>query len=104
MPIRNREVVSGRLPRALYRRTPLLILDEPTSQMDARGEHAIFVEIKRIAAERMTIVVTHQLENTRLADRILVMDKGRVIEHGRYEDLVNSGGLFAELVALAQDR
>ncbi|MFI2205652.1 ATP-binding cassette domain-containing protein [Streptomyces sp. NPDC020192] len=51
--------------RALYRRTPLLILDEPTSQMDARGEHAIFLEIKRIAAGRMTIVVTHQLENVR---------------------------------------
>ncbi|GGX00982.1 ATP-binding cassette domain-containing protein [Streptomyces lomondensis] len=90
--------------RALYRRTPLLILDEPTSQMDARGEHAIFLEIKRIAAERMTIVVTHQLENTRLADRILVMDEGRVIEQGRYEDLVAAGGLFAELVALAKDR
>ncbi|GHE49199.1 hypothetical protein GCM10017771_70530 [Streptomyces capitiformicae] len=90
--------------RALYRQTPLLILDEPTSQMDARGEHAIFLEIKRIAAERMTIVVTHQLENTRLADRILVMDKGRVIEQGRYKDLVNAGRLFAELVALAKDR
>lgn len=72
--------------------------------MDARGEHAIFLEIKRIAAERMTIVVTHQLENTRLADRILVMDKGRVIEQGRYDELLDGGGLFAELVALAQDR
>ncbi|MER7895507.1 ATP-binding cassette domain-containing protein [Streptomyces sp. NPDC096046] len=90
--------------RALYRRTPLLILDEPTSQMDARGEHAIFLEIKRIAAERVTIVVTHQLENTRLADRVLVMDKGRVVEQGTYEDLVHAGGLFAELVALAKDR
>ena len=90
--------------RALYRRTPLLILDEPTSQMDARGEHALFLEIKRIAAGRMTIVVTHQLENTRLADRVLVMDKGRVIEHGAYDDLVSGGGLFAELVALAKDR
>ncbi|MFD7994214.1 ABC transporter ATP-binding protein [Streptomyces mexicanus] len=90
--------------RALYRRTPLLILDEPTSQMDPRGEHQIFLEIKRIAAERMTIVVTHQLENTRLADRIVVMQHGRIIEQGRYDDLVNAGGLFAELVALAQDR
>ncbi|MFD3514892.1 ABC transporter ATP-binding protein [Streptomyces sp. NPDC058657] len=90
--------------RALYRRTPLLILDEPTSQMDPRGEHAIFMEIKRIAAERMTIVVTHQLQNTRLADRILVMDKGRVIEHGTYEDLAHAGGLFADLVALTKDR
>ncbi|MGW7751491.1 ATP-binding cassette domain-containing protein [Streptomyces violaceusniger] len=90
--------------RALYRRTPLLILDEPTSQMDPRGEHQIFLEIKRIAAERMTIVVTHQLENTRLADRILVMREGRVIEQGGYEELAGAGGLFAELVALAKDR
>ncbi|MFF5369932.1 ATP-binding cassette domain-containing protein [Streptomyces sp. NPDC013187] len=90
--------------RALYRRTPLLILDEPTSQMDARGEHAIFLEIKRIAAERMTIVVTHQLANTRLADRVLVMDQGRVVEQGTYDELVHAGGLFAELVALAEDR
>ncbi|MEV3932639.1 ABC transporter ATP-binding protein [Streptomyces sp. NPDC049944] len=90
--------------RALYRRTPLLILDEPTSQMDPRGEHQIFLEIKRIAAERMTIVVTHQLENTRLADRIVVLREGRVVEHGTYEELAHAGGLFAELVALAKDR
>lgn len=90
--------------RALYRRTPLLILDEPTSQMDPRGEHRIFLEIKRIAAQCITIVVTHQLENTRLADRIVVLRSGRVVEQGRYDDLVHAGGLFAELVALAKDR
>ncbi|MFJ4124306.1 ABC transporter ATP-binding protein [[Kitasatospora] papulosa] len=90
--------------RALYRRTPLLILDEPTSQMDPRGEHRIFLEVRRIAAERMTVVVTHQLENTRLADRIVVMRAGRVVEQGTYEELAHAGGLFAELVALAQDR
>ncbi|MFI9808559.1 ABC transporter ATP-binding protein [Streptomyces sp. NPDC052301] len=90
--------------RALYRRTPLLILDEPTSQMDPRGEHRIFLEIKRLAARRTTIVVTHQLENTRLADRIIVMRGGRIVEQGSYDDLVHAGGLFAELVALAKDR
>ncbi|MGW7522423.1 ATP-binding cassette domain-containing protein [Streptomyces sp. NPDC054783] len=90
--------------RALYRRTPLLILDEPTSQMDPRGEHQIFLEIKRIAARRITIVVTHQLENTRLADRIVVLQNGRVVEQGSYDDLVHADGLFAELVALAKDR
>ncbi|MGW2340391.1 ATP-binding cassette domain-containing protein [Streptomyces sp. NPDC001661] len=90
--------------RALYRRTPLIVLDEPTSHMDARGEHAIFTEIKRLAAERMTIVVTHQLANTKLADRVLVMDEGRVVEHGTYDELVAANGRFAELVALAKDR
>lgn len=72
--------------------------------MDARGEHQIFLEIKRLAADCMTIVVTHQLENTRLADRIIVMEHGRVTEDGTYDDLIHAGGLFAELVALAQDR
>ncbi|OSZ60921.1 ABC transporter [Streptomyces pharetrae CZA14] len=90
--------------RALYRRTPLLILDEPTSQMDPRGEHRIFLEIKRVAARRMTVVVTHQLENTRLADRIVVLREGRVVEEGTYDDLLHADGLFAELVALAKDR
>lgn len=90
--------------RAIYRRPEVLILDEPTSQMDARGEHQIFEKIKRSACDRITIVVTHQLENTRLADRIIVMDQGRVIDQGTYEELANAGGLFAELVALSQDR
>ena len=59
-----------------------MILDEPTAQMYARGEHAMFTRIRRLAPHHMTIVVTHQLENTRLADHILVMDKGRVVEEG----------------------
>lgn len=90
--------------RALYRRPPLLILDEPTSQMDPRGEHGIFERIKAIAADRITIVVTHRLENTKVADRIVVMEQGRIIEQGRYEDLVHAGGTFAELLKLSQDR
>ncbi|MFF2025583.1 ATP-binding cassette domain-containing protein [Streptomyces sp. NPDC058171] len=90
--------------RALYRRPALLILDEPTSQMDARGEHQIFEEIKKIAADRITLVVTHQLENTRVADRIVVMRDGRIVQEGGYEELRASDGLFAELLALSKDR
>ncbi|MFI1935750.1 ATP-binding cassette domain-containing protein [Streptomyces purpureus] len=90
--------------RALYRRPSLLILDEPTSQMDPRGEHQIFEEIKAISGDRITIVITHRLENTRIADHIVVMDHGRITEQGRYDDLVHAGGTFAELLRLSQDR
>ncbi|GHD98477.1 hypothetical protein GCM10010339_05810 [Streptomyces alanosinicus] len=90
--------------RAIYRRPELLILDEPTSQMDARGEHQIFEKIRSGASDRITIVVTHQLENTKIADRILVMEHGRITEQGRYDELAHSGGLFADLLALAKDR
>lgn len=90
--------------RALYRQPELLILDEPTSQMDPRGEHQIFEQIKAIAADRITIVVTHRLENTRIADHIIVMEHGRITEQGRYDDLAHGGGAFAELLQLSQDR
>ncbi|OEJ23516.1 ABC transporter [Streptomyces agglomeratus] len=90
--------------RALYRRPPLLILDEPTSQMDPRGEHQIFEEIKAISGDRITIVVTHRLENTKVADHIVVMEQGRITEQGCYDALVHAGGIFAELLELSQDR
>ncbi|WP_435228356.1 ATP-binding cassette domain-containing protein [Streptomyces sp. Tue6028] len=90
--------------RALYRRPSLLILDEPTSQMDPRGEHGIFGKIKAIAADRITIVVTHRLENTRIADHIVVMEQGRLTEQGTYDDLVHAGGTFADLLRLSRER
>ncbi|MFE0674878.1 ATP-binding cassette domain-containing protein [Streptomyces sp. NPDC058867] len=90
--------------RALYRKPELLILDEPTSQMDPRGEHGVFEQIKAIAADRITIVVTHRLENTKIADHIIVLEHGRITEQGAYDDLVHAGGTFAELLSLSQDR
>ncbi|MFF3501190.1 ATP-binding cassette domain-containing protein [Streptomyces sp. NPDC003247] len=90
--------------RALYRRPPLLILDEPTSQMDPRGEHAIFERIKAISADRITIVVTHRLENTKIADHIVVMERGRITEQGNYDDLIHAAGTFADLLRLSQER
>ncbi|KOV61523.1 ABC transporter [Streptomyces sp. MMG1121] len=91
--------------RAMYREPAVLVLDEPTSEMDARGEHAIFRELRAMAPGRITIVVTHRLDNVRMADRVVVLDRGRIREQGRYEDLIaTKGSLLGELHALAQDR
>ncbi|NEB01884.1 ABC transporter ATP-binding protein [Streptomyces sp. SID13726] len=90
--------------RGLHRLPELLIMDEPTSQVDPEGEHRAFETLKAMAADRITIVVTHRLENTRIADEIVVMEEGRITEHGTYEDLAAGGGTFARLLALSQDR
>ncbi|MGV9273652.1 ATP-binding cassette domain-containing protein [Streptomyces griseosporeus] len=90
--------------RGLYRTPDLLIMDEPTSQVDPQGEHRIFETLKAIAADRITIVVTHRLENTRIADHIIVMEEGRITEQGRYDDLAHANGTFERLLALSQDR
>lgn len=89
----------------MYREPAVLVLDEPTSEMDARGEHTIFRELRETARDRITIVVTHRLDNVRMADRVIVLDQGRIREEGRFEDLVaTEGSLLGELHALSQDR
>ncbi|WUP40133.1 ABC transporter ATP-binding protein/permease [Streptomyces sp. NBC_00259] len=91
--------------RAMYRRPAVLVLDEPTSEMDARGEHQIFRELHTMAPDRITVVVTHRLDNVRMADRVIVLDQGRIREEGTFDSLVQTeGSLLAELYALAQDR
>lgn len=91
--------------RAMYREPAVLVLDEPTSEMDARGEHQIFRELRAMASDRITVVVTHRLDNVRMADRVIVLDQGTVREQGTFDELVaTEGSLLGELYALAQDR
>ncbi|WP_406396077.1 ABC transporter ATP-binding protein [Streptomyces sp. NBC_00887] len=91
--------------RAMYRAPAVLVLDEPTSEMDARGEHLIFRKLREMAPDRITVVVTHRLDNVRMADRIIVLDHGRIREEGTFDALVTTeGSLLGELYALSQDR
>ena len=92
--------------RGLYRDAPVVIADEPTAALDARAEHAVFETLRGLAEAsdttpgRITILVTHRFANVRTADQILVLDHGKLVEHGRHAELIARGGLYAELFGL----
>ncbi|MCQ4213392.1 ABC transporter ATP-binding protein [Streptomyces longispororuber] len=90
--------------RAFYRDAAMLMLDEPTSAMDARAEHKVISRFKQLAAGKTAIFVTHNLENARIADHIVVLNDGRVTEEGTWGELMDLGGHLAELYKLSQDR
>ena len=85
------------IARALLRDAPVLLLDEATSALDAKSEALVADALTRLRAGRTTLVIAHRLSTVREADKIIVMDKGRVVEQGRHEDLVTQDGLYAQL-------
>lgn len=83
--------------RALLKNAPILILDEPTSSLDAISEEIVFSALRRLRAGRTTIVIAHRLSTVRDADRILVLDGGRIAAQGRHEELMRSSRLYARM-------
>ncbi|WP_189935248.1 ABC transporter ATP-binding protein [Streptomyces sulfonofaciens] len=92
------------LTRAFYRPAGLLVLDEPTAALDPLGEHRIFAGLRELAATRAVVLITHRLTNVAVADRILVLDKGRVVQQGTFPELVAEDGLFRDLWAYQHTR
>jgi ATP-binding cassette subfamily B protein len=88
------------LARAYMREAQVLILDEPTAALDARAEYEVFVRFAELTKGRMAVLISHRFSTVRMADRILVLKGGELVDDGTHEELVARGGLYAELFSL----
>jgi ATP-binding cassette subfamily B protein len=88
------------LARAFFREAPFVILDEPTAALDPRAEHDLFERIRALLAGRTVLLISHRFSSVRHADRIYVLDGGRVTETGTHDELIARQGLYAELFRL----
>jgi len=85
------------LARAFMRKSGVLVLDEPTASIDAQGEHEIFERFRRLSEGRTVLLITHRFSTVRMADRIVVLDQGRVVEEGKHDALMKGGRLYARM-------
>ena len=88
------------LARAYMRDAHLLILDEPTASLDARAEYEVFARFSRLVAGRMAVIISHRFSTVRMADRIIVLRDGMLVEDGSHDQLMQGTGLYSELFSL----
>jgi ATP-binding cassette subfamily B protein len=82
------------------RNAQLMILDEPTAALDARSEYEVFQRFSELTKDKSAMLISHRFSTVRMADRILVLDQGEILEIGSHEDLLEKNGRYAELFQL----
>ena len=92
------------LSRAYFRQSDFMILDEPSASLDPITEDALFRHLMQLSSDKGALTISHRLSNTILADSILVLEDGRIIEHGNHDDLMTLGGKYAHLFNLQAER
>lgn len=92
------------IARALIRRSPILLLDEPTAGLDEENETKVIDALERLAQGRTTLLITHDLVLASRADEIIYLERGRIVERGKHEDLIQAGGRYAALFQLQTNR
>jgi len=92
------------LARSLFRDAPMLILDEPSSALDADSEHEIFSSFRKIVKDRTSILISHRFTNVSLADKIIVLDKGAIAETGTHDELMKKGGIYFTMFSKQSSR
>lgn len=92
------------IARAILRDAPILLLDEATSALDAESERAVQIAFETMSENRTTLVIAHRLATVKKADRILVLEDGKIVEAGTHESLIKNGALYARLAALQFDQ
>jgi ATP-binding cassette, subfamily B, bacterial len=88
------------IARAIIRDTPILIMDEPSSGLDAAAEQMVFEALGRLVNGKTALVIAHRLTTVQRADTIMVVNQGRIVEWGKHEELLKYGGLYAKLYDL----
>jgi len=88
------------LARAYFRNAPVLILDEPTAAIDAKAEAEIFRRVEELSKDKTVVLISHRFSTVRMADRIVVINDGRLFEQGSHEELMRKNGVYAELFSL----
>ena len=95
MEISGGEAQKIAIARALYKSAPFIIMDEPTSALDPMAEHEIYAGFDKLVDDKLAVYISHRMSSCRFCERILVLEKGHIVEVGNHDSLLEQNGIYA---------